>query len=328
MKDSPVASKTSGGSTLILEMASEERQSRFPAHGWALNPQGAKLLWLPINNLLQNVAGVRRAKGMVDRIAMDKPRSKTDEQTYYAYPVNPDDEPEKDRPVRLVPGPLSPVPLYTSLHEVALLLSEIHRLQRLQAAIPIVTKRDKDREMLRNMEQLAPMYIKWLYVEFRRLMDLVAIHFGRVAFANLSDLPNGFPRLRELVANRKKAMQKTPLVNVDKFLTILQSVDPWFEIIRRPEGNNRGVRDALLHANVRILVSRGQAGCDRPRLTAHLSSNQQLELISALPQITSGLCKLFRDLYELTSWRNGYTRRDYFHLWGNDDDITGFWPEI
>src|SRR5262249_10565003 len=137
-----------------------------------------------------------------------------------------------------------------------------------------------------------------------------------------------FPDLKRLVADEKRINSYGPTVDIGRLNTTLTETSSWFDILRDPAGGHQGLRDALMHGNVRILLGGQREGYAAPKITAHLSSRPTPELFATVPIITSGLCRLFTEVCSIVTWRGHYSRVDCLPVWGNDEDSTGFWPEI
>jgi hypothetical protein len=181
---------------------------------------------------------------------------------------------------------------------------------------------------------MVPLFLRIAYIDLRSLADLLARYSRLVLFQKYGCMPLDFPGLTRAVADRRQLARARPFQNDTNALqAAFKASSRWFDLLRHPEGSDKGLRDAMIHGAVRTLVGGQQAGDKPPEISAFLVSETQdlyreRELLSTLRTVMKGFCQFCTRLHTAVGFGEGYTRADYLFLTGNDDDIAGFWPEL
>lgn len=274
---------------VIFDIANQEQAGRFPRHGWAINSQGVKLLWFPLNHLFLQEA-IRQSKGATS--------SNPHERTLHG------------------------------VFTLALYLRELHKLLRRRVEIPIFTDSTEEITEMYEAQLLAPIFIMSAYTQVRSLVDLLIFQARFVLFDRPDQAPETFTDLKKKLSNGRQIARAKPLVDIKELENVLNAAS-WFDLLRAPEGGHGGIRDRLLHTNTGIMVGSSQAGDGPATFTAFMSSDlHHRELIATLKTIVGGFCELCTRIQMLVNSSHAYQRRDNVFLFGNVEDITGFWPEI
>ena len=211
---------------------------------------------------------------------------------------------------------------------LALCLRELHRMLRRRVEIPIFTDSAEETTEMYEAQRLAPIFITSGYTQIRSLVDLVIFQARFLLFERYDQAPETFADLKRKVSNGRQIERAKPLVQIKELENVLNEAS-WFDLLRAPEGGHRGIRDRLLHTNTRIIVGSSRAGDGPATFTAFMSSDpQRRELIATLKTIVAGFCELCTRIQMLVNSPQDYQRTDSVFLFGNDEDVTGFWPEI
>ena len=288
---------------LKLSFADPEQAARFPRHGWARNTEGIKLLWLPIQRPMQIAHTIRHDKGVVEH---------------------------------KVPGSGKDVYAFSQIaQKLGMALRELHNLERRGRDIPLST----DTESVAfgfEVGEKVPLYMDLAFIYLRRLADFMTMAIRPVLFESIRSAPQTFKGLQALVNNQTKINALKPICNSDLLQQALNDHSAWFDSLTAKTGGGKGIRDAMEH-RVSYVTAIRQHGHGPPQVRAFLQSSAgdvdvHVNLMSTLREIVADLCDLWTGLHASVGWPNEYgeggTGGGLLYLSGNDEDITGFWPEI
>jgi hypothetical protein len=285
---------------LEYDFADPNEAKLFPTHGWAINSQGVKLLWCPLNRLLSFPEEILRKKGS----------SQT-----------------------LPPGTaLDALPFSETLRKLATTLRELHQTVRISCDHPCTLE---DLEALtadRRASEMVPLYVDLAFAYLRRIPDLLVVACRPLLFAHWQSTPRTF---KEWMANVDRLASYNPSCNFSLLRETLVNHAAWFHELRdiSPVTGKKGLRDALEHRGVRLLVGKQQSGDNRPRYTVMLDSRAQdveihKDILPHIPDSVAGLCRLMTGIHTAIGVGSQYEWGDFLSLVGTDDDIVGYWPPI
>jgi len=278
-----------------------DRLPGFPAHGWAVTEDGFRLLWLPVNGLLWNFSpktNLLMERGGVNALASARSHNET-------------------------------------LHKLVIVLRELNGLRRRAAALPWTLEDPRALEEQQRISELATIDLELAYVYLRRIADRLIGAIRCLIVANPDSAPSSFTRLRARVVDPDKLKALGPTCDADQLAVVFRDYCGWFETLRGIRGRRRpdGLRELMEHWPVSVQLGGIQVGDAPPKLTAHLlhpteEPRIRADLLAALSEIISGLCQFWGKLYPLLDERQSYDRADRVSVFGEDADITGFWPEM
>lgn len=291
-------------SKIKLDIASIDQVARYPRHGWAVNSQGVKLLWLPITNVLAfwNPSLVRRSKGVEN----------------------------------LNEHLVSTQPFEGTLQKLIIALRELHRHSREATEIPDIDLNALTKDQQRASTDTAfivPLFVDVSLMYLRILADHFVDASRTVLFEKFGSAPTHYKGMRPFLRDAKRLAHARPIVDQGQLRKAFDEHSAWFDTIRHPQGGSRGLRDALEHHPVITQVSFRQVAGESPELLAHLitlgaTTPVSTELTSVFVDSVVDLCGLWTEVCAAIGWKNGYEEQDCFPMVGLDDDIVGFWPEI
>jgi hypothetical protein len=173
------------------------------------------------------------------------------------------------------------------------------------------------------------------YVYLRRLADRFIGAVKCLIVTHHASAPSSFTKLRSRIADPVKLKALGPACDADRLASVFRDHCGWFDRLRGTRGRQKpdGLRELMEHGPVTVQVTRGQVGDDPPDLSAsifHPTEEPRFRgnVLSALPEITFGLCRFWAELYPLLDKRIHYDGADYLSCRGLDTDFTAFWPEI
>jgi hypothetical protein len=269
-------------------------------HGWAINSQGIKILWCPLNRLLAYPGEVLRKKG--------SPRIFPTATNLYALPFS------------------------ETLRKLAITLRELHQAVRISCDSPCMVEDIEALHADHRAFEMVPIFIDSAFAYLRRLPDLLVPACSPLLFEDWQSVPRefkGWIKKLDWLESRK------PTCNITVLQETLVNHSAWFNELRdkSPTTGKKGIRDTLEHRSVRLVVGKQQVEDGRPHYTVTLDSRSSDVAIhkDILPYITdsvTGLCRLMTGIYTALNVGNRYEWGDFLGLVGNDDDIVGYWPQI
>jgi len=309
------------------DFADSDDSNGYPAHGWAANTQGRRVLWLPLLPLVANPWAYRGSKGLPDDLPLGKPNSPLTESRVYVHPG--DREPwGVDADVRLVTGPPSAEPLRSSLVNILMALGQTARsASEIRRLAPEADPADV--YAMNHWEELALFCVKAAVLELRVFLDLLAFHLVPVLFREWKhNRPETLPTLIQRVSDAKPAAL---LVDKHDLSSILASSWDWFSILRARDSGDRGLRDQLVHKNCRLIATTSSSNSGPFELSVSLTpveSAQQGDVLGALRKMLRGLCLTCQALASLCGLRGFYSRQDAYMLTMHDEHQAEFWPAL
>lgn len=284
---------------LLYDVADANAAKLFPSHGWATNSQGVKILWCPLKRLLASPDATLRKKGS----------SQT-----------------------LPPGTkLDALPFSETLRKLATTLRELHEVVRVACDRPCDDEPETLTSELRAFE-IVPLYVDLAFVYLRRIADLLAVACRPLLFEHWQSAPRAF---KEWVADVDHLESYKPFCDFAVLREAVVNHSAWFEALRgtSPVTGKKGIRDALEHRGVRLLVGKQQAGDNRPRFTVTVDSRARdveirKDILPLVPEAVSGLCGVMTGVHSAIGVGSQYEGGDVLSLVGTDDDIVGYWPQI
>lgn len=124
-----------------------------------------------------------------------------------------------------------------------------------------------------------------------------------------------------------------PIIDIHQFVRAVQENNDWFDALRS-EGTRKGLRDSLEHHPTSISVQQSKHGDGPWKVEAYLvSAEAHKNLLDPIPSMVSEICSMFTAVHESFSRGESYEKwiipyGDCILTTGNDDDWTGYWPEI
>jgi hypothetical protein len=129
-----------------------------------------------------------------------------------------------------------------------------------------------------------------------------------------------------------------PICDVTLLQDAFKKHSSWFDILRNPRGGHKGIRDVLEHEAARMALSLHHIGDETPRhvlsfgvLGQDLENEYKIwrqDLLTTLSHVLDGFCSLCSEIHASIRAGGRYEQGDCPLSFGNDDDVTGFWPEI
>jgi hypothetical protein len=290
------------GKRLEIDIANPEQAALYPAHGWALNSQGLKLLWCPLNLLMAQPHLMLKRVGLSDREVLIRSGQQ--------------------------------VSFWPTFHSLVVCLRELHYHTRLAChhfpdmEAPLPTNSD----ISYRASEVVPLYVDLSFIYLRRIADRLAAEPRPLLFQHWKSVPEEF---NNWISDTIRLESHKPLCDFDLLRNALTTNSEWFRRLRGIDdaSKKKGVRDALEHRRIRMIVGAQKAGDERPRYTVFLHSRQQdvddrAELLTELSRAVQGLCKLMEGIHRAVGGAQHYQGGDSVVLIGNDEDITSYWPEI
>lgn len=280
---------------LEYDIADGGQRAQFPAHGWAINSQGVKLLWFPFPCLLETQLKKETLAGKL--------------------PIGTHN---------------NVLPFSETLRNLAVALRELHLTVREACALPI--GEEVRYEDLRAYE-MVPLFADLAFSYLRRLPDLMAYASRPLLFQNWCSAPREFKKWIQKV---DRLEEFKPRCDVGKLRTAIQTHSEWFMKLRAnsPATGKKGVRDVLEHRRVRLMASKQQSGNSKPRMMLMFDSHDgdvevRTDLLPLILEATAGFCALMNGVQRsVLSGQKTYEWYGNCFLFGIDDDVVGYWPEI
>jgi hypothetical protein len=286
---------------LLLDFANQETQNGYPRHGWALNSQGFKLLWFPIVPLVAQVQEVRREKGArIQFQPMDSHRHR---------------------------------PLGQKLHLLLTVLRELHRLKQISEAVDPEDRKGAFEAHMKYRD-LAPVYLDSYYIYLRRIADTITNALIPVLFDDYRRIQRSdFRAIRKQVIEGSVPVSRY-LCDVAVLAAAFSDHSAWFD--RLTTSGTKGARDALEHESGSWLEVGVEGSIDSLRMQGYLWKGNQIvtalgDFIAPIFGINDDFCSFCTKVHTAINWGNGYhvgRPNAVYHLFGEDDDVAGFWPSI
>lgn len=295
------------------DISNADQASRYHSHGWAINSQGAKLLWLPILRLVEQyqIIQIRNSHGITKQLSH---KQWFEVQAFHA-----------------------------TIYHFALALREIYKCHRIGTAHvgfddPDIEGRIESDEASR----LVPLFIDLSFIYLRRIADLFALTSRYVLFKKAGSAPTKFKDLKLLIASGKKLSRLEPICNIDLLQKAFASHSGWLDRLRDSNDNSgvvqKGIRDIMEHFGVSVSISHQKSGNDPWRIYASLGHPSvapviyRPDLIQTLKESVKEISIFWTAICEaagLPQMAIGVYASciDRLSLTGIDDDTVGFWPE-
>jgi hypothetical protein len=298
---------------LLADIASEEQRRRWSGHGWALNSQGHRLLWLPVKTVVGDPQQVRRD---------------------YSLPALSEHQLLRTRGFPHI---------LTRL--VRILLNLAQEIRQMQSYGPNDTPFAVYGQSTEHVE--------WAYIYARRLADFFThaawpVLFERHAprsfreWVKRATNDRGFMDLRPLA----RAGLHPTIVDA-RLRELIRDHRMWFDTLAGAEGAqdlDEGIR-VLYEHDPSWLIAHGwqwnETHDGRHELhlygpmTRRKGEAPFRDLIATLEETIADMCMFFAGFVHLAGHRRTYNRGHLFFdaslsLTGNwdDRDLTRFWPEI
>jgi len=290
---------------LAIDVGSEEQRARYPKHGWAENSQGTRLLWFPFKRLLWNAGSVRKTRG----VGRDKP-------------FNP--RPRRD-------------PFVETLRKYVIALRELHRVIRVACDYPLDFKSqrtDQDAENARSAaRELSPVLTDVSIIYLRRLAERIVFCASPILFEFYKSAPSEYKTFVEKV-NCDDLSSLNPICDVGELKKAIDEHSGWFDKVHTKHGAEiKGVRDAFEHRFVLMHTGVSQVGENRPTYGIQTQSWASdvapiRDVLAFISACNADFCGLMDGLCKAAGWTGTYEWDDWWIIVGNDEDITGFWPEV
>ncbi len=281
---------------IAFDFEKKDQDNSYPSHGWAINSQGIKLLWLPLLHLVEEAGEIRGRHGIEKKLTLVHIKE-----------------------IRC---------FHDHVEKLYLALRELHRSTVFVASCGGFDSPKNDTE---GVNQTIPLYVDLTYIYLRRLAD----HFTRAirfsVFEHFESAPREFKKLRKMDSSSLKALK--PLVDIDNFISAIQDNDGWFDILRS-EGTKKGLRDSLEHHPTSIQVQHSKIGDGPWEVEAYLmSGNTHRDLLDPISSMVNEVCTMFTAVHKTIACGDSYNKwiipyGDCILTTGDDDDCMGFWPEI
>jgi hypothetical protein len=297
------------GTPLAFDFKDPLCAARFPAHGWAVNSQGIKLLWLPMRCLwsMRTVARLREHRRATS------PLAKSTE---------------------------SWLTILNVIDRLRVVLRELHFCCRTNAQTETEISRFSREAMTEHIRtfELVPLYVELAYIYLKRSADALARGICVLAFDRCYEVPNASPfnDLRQFLHKSAKVTKAVPIIDADRLRQIFDQNTAWFDTLTQEPNPQllkpKGIRHVLEHRPVRLIPGLAQHGNDTPYWTCLLHSiapdaPKNLDMLKHLPELMADYCSFLAEVYKTIGEGDSYVPDSPLHH-GYDDDTTGYWPPI
>ncbi len=279
----------------------------YPQHGWALNSQNVKLIWLPIVRVLSNPDLIR-----TDNILSQEMK------VSHNHEVDAFSE---------------------TLRKLALALRELSKLLRV-AAGPLNDLNSV--EIFNNKIEatnLIPLFVDITFIYLRRISNDFTRASRYVLFLHPESAPVEF---KKLLGNAKNNKLDKMIPDVNRIRDIFTNLTNWYYILNeRPEENNkhkRGIRSSMEHHPISVSVHHSKVGDDPWKVNVDLGDPTRSEYWNDLTQIIrdiiAEMCIFWTEICKTVQFDNTY--KLWIHpygdelggLIGDNDEKTHFWPKL
>jgi hypothetical protein len=282
---------------LKYDFADQEQAKQFPAHGWAINSQGVKILWCPLTRLIATTLQTKSVSGSLPRGTW-----------------------------------LDVLPFSETLQKLATTLRELHQAVRVSCDHPCTTENPEALTVDHRAMEIVPLYVDLAFTYLRRIPDLLVVACRALLFDHWQSVPRAF---KDWISDPDRLATHKPSCDFDVLRKVLIDHSAWFNELRdvSPVTGKKGIRDALEHRGVRLLVGKQQAGDMRPSFAVVTDSRAgdvdiHKDILPCIPDSVAGLCLLMAGVHSATRIGNQYEWGDFLSLVGTDDDIVGYWPQL
>ncbi|TAL27305.1 MAG: hypothetical protein EPN94_01765, partial [Nitrospirae bacterium] len=204
---------------IAKDVANPVQASRYLNHGWAINSQGLKLLWLPILRLMKQAQMIRSGHGIVNQLHSNQwEEIRAFETTTYRF---------------------------------ALALKELHK--HIRIGTEHIGINDPDNEgKIESYEAntLVPLFIDLSFIYARRLADQFAMASRYVLFKKAGSSPPKYKDLKLRIANAKSLSQLEPICDANILQKAFASHSGWLDKLRNSDDRGKvqkGIRDIMEH---------------------------------------------------------------------------------
>ena len=292
-------------SELAIDIAAPEQRAKYPAHGWAANSQGIRLLWFPLLRLTKDVWRLRKDKGV------SALRRSGNEEIYFAY----------------------------TLGKYCVALRELHKLSRIACERDASSNDGAAVDAFLRADELGQLYADSAVLYLRRLADRIASAAAPALFAHYKSAPRQYKNLVTLAKNENELTDLLPICDAPLVCNVICRYSGWFAALRGISmDGKKGVRDVLEHrghllSGVLHGTTDNETGAETRTFEIMLQSSAgDVELLQNLLEClgdwNAELCLVMDGLCRATGWSGDYQSQDVLMLAGNEEDIVGFWPEI
>ncbi len=249
--------------TVSFDFENPDTAKKYPRHGWALNSQGARLLWFPIRGLMWDSNIIREAKNAPVLAGFDRQRVLAFNQT---------------------------------ISNLAVTLREIGKLTREGLPSPFETQDTEQHERWTRANELLPVHVEGAILILRRLADLLVNAIGPVLFERPGAVTPKFKDLHKALWDEKEISKLRLICDPKTLRDAFIRHSSWFDTLRHPEGGHKGVRDAVEHDSVRMDLT-VQGINDEPRrfvvsLVGHkFESEITRDLLNSLQTMVCDFCE-------------------------------------
>jgi hypothetical protein len=176
------------------------------------------------------------------------------------------------------------------------------------------------------------MHIDSVFVYLRRLADRFAGAVRMLLFADHGEASTQFKNLRESVLDSNALRRYRLVCNQVLLQTAFADHCKWFDELRN-QGTFVGIRDRMEHHNTQTLIGGYRANGGPLVHTAYLTLpaggvEANRELFGTLRWMLIDVCEFFAAIHSAVGYGTRYERGDGLVLFGADEDVTGWWPEL
>lgn len=268
-------------------------ESRFPAHGWAMDEHGDRGLFFPVLTVLSEASAVRESKGLG---SVGKPAEHA----------------------------LAVLSLVRTLGKLALTLRDIEELARGRGTSSLPD--DFGRTM--STFERAPLLIDLAFVYLWRVADRFARAAEPVLFRSRG--PRGMRRLLDLATSPKALGRCHPLVDRERLRSVLADQATWASRLRGEAGFRDSLEHDAVEVDIAIVSERAPSAEEsRWRLEGFTTAGAiDDELVAALRGTCRGLCSFLTAMHRLVGYGSQYRYSDEIAVRGPEELAIAFWPEI
>ena len=279
-----------------------KQSEKFPRHGWAENTQGVKLLWLPIQYTIHLAKAVRDRKGATKELTPGETKNQ------YVF-----DE---------------------AVTRLAIVLREMQRIQRNAAGMAMPAQDASDWNTAEEIHYLMPCYIDLAYVYLRRLADFTTEAIRPALFENYQCAPIHFDELRDALQNRTVDIRWKPIVEISRLEVAYIKHSSWYNTLCGVSlDGKKGIRDSMEHRLSLTTTMTMRTNRQPPEILAILNAKSkdvdgETDLLAALRNVVRELCSFWTEVCYAVEFRKDYEQADLIPPFGDDGDVTGFWPPL
>ena len=291
---------------LAIDFKDDALVNRYPGHGWAVNSQGTKLLWLPI---VRAICGI-------------------------AYPN------AKSHPLscNLTLGQVLEIrAFHETLSKLVLTLRELSSALEHSSEPAVYASSNEEFNERQEALSVVPLYIDLAFIYLRRIADEFTRASRFVLFKHINNAPKKFKDFPKWMPDER--LEGLGLrVNSENLKKAIINHSGWFGSLNKRSETDRGIRSSIEHHSVSISMSHSKGDDDPWNLMVSLGNPMQKEHVSDLVEILkrivgemcefwTGICEAIQIDTKYEMWNCPYG--DHFGgVIGNDDPITVFWPQL